>query len=115
MSNKRKFVRIGGAVMNYCMVAKVMRRIRRKAFLLITLGMILCLGTMALGAQREQTQRVYYEAVFIHSGDTLWQIAKEYKADNEKIEHMISEIMKINGMRSENIISGESLIVPIKK
>lgn len=101
--------------MNYSMVEKFMKKIRERAFLLITLGMILCLGTMALGAQKEQTREIYYEAVFIHSGDTLWQIAKKYKADNEKIEHMISEIMEINGMRSENIISGESLIVPMKR
>lgn len=101
--------------MNYYFVKRFMKKVRERAFLFITLGMILGLGTMALGAQREQSQEVYYEAVFIHSGDTLWQIAKKYKADNEKVEHMISEIMKINGMRSENILSGESLIVPMKR
>lgn len=101
--------------MNCCVIEKIMKRIRGKAFLFITMGMILSLGTMALGAQSEQSQQVYYEAVFIHSGDTLWHIAKKYKGDNEKIEHMILKIMKINGMRSENIISGESIIVPIKK
>lgn len=101
--------------MNCYMARKIMKKIRKKAFLFITMAMILCLGTMVMAAQSEQTNEVYYEAVIVHSGDTLWGIAKKYKDDNENIEHMIYKIMKINGLRSENILSGKSLIVPMKR
>lgn len=90
------------------------KKMREKIFLLLTLMLTICLGTLVLGAQREGGTEAYYECVTIHSGDTLWEIAKKYKSDDQKIEQMICDIMKINGMRSENIRSGEGLIVPIK-
>ena len=88
---------------------------RKKLFFLITLTMVICLGTMVLGAQRQKEVKIYYKCVAIQSGDTLWGIAQKYKTEDQKIEHMIQEIMVLNEMRSENIRSGESLIVPLKK
>lgn len=104
--------------MNQCLMRKVVgksRMIREKILLLLTLTMIICLGPLALAAQKGKDGEVYYECVMIHSGDTLWKIAEKYKDEEQKIEHMISEIMRINGMRSGNIRSGESIIVPTRK
>lgn len=103
--------------MNQCLQKKMVgksKKLREKVFLLLTLTLIICLGTLAKGGQKDWNGNVYYESVAIHTGDTLWMIAQEYKAEDQKIEHMISEIMEINGMRSENIRSGESIIVPMK-
>lgn len=91
------------------------KTIREKLFFVLTLTLVLCLGTLAKGGQNENKVEVYFECVVIRTGDTLWEIAREYKTENEKIEHMITHIMEVNGMRSENIRSGESIIVPIKK
>lgn len=91
------------------------KTIREKLFIVLTLTLVLCLGTLAKGGQEDSREKLYFECVVIHTGDTLWEIAREYKAENEKTEHMISWIMEINGMRSENIRSGESIIVPMKK
>lgn len=98
-----------------CLSYDVVYKVRGRAFFLLTVSLILCLGTISLGAQKGKEHVVYYENITIHSGDTLWEIAKKYKSEGEKIEHMICEIMELNGMCSENIMSGESLIVPVKR
>ncbi|WP_352400275.1 LysM peptidoglycan-binding domain-containing protein [Anaerotignum sp.] len=104
--------------MNQSMQKKMVRNskmIREKVFLLLTLTMIISLGTFAMAAQKDKKREIYFESVAIHYGDTLWKIAGIYKAEDQKIEHMISEIMELNGMCSENIRSGESIIVPMVK
>lgn len=104
--------------MNQCLQRKMVRSskmIREKVFLLLTLTMIISLGTLAMGAQKGREEKVYFECVAIQNGDSLWKIALEYKAEDQRIEHMIYEIMKVNGMCSENIRSGDSIIVPVKK
>ncbi len=82
-------------------------------FVLLTMTLILCLGTFAMGGQKEVQIKTYYECVEVHKGDTLWEIAEEYKMDGEKTEHMMDAIMELNGMKNTNIRSGESIIVPV--
>ena len=62
-------------------VVRKLRRIRRNLFLLLTAAMILCLGTLAMAAQRGKETKNYYEAVEIQKGDTLWEIAEKYKME----------------------------------
>lgn len=95
-------------------VIRKSRSIRKNTFVLLTLALMLCLGTLAMGGQREDTARTVYESVEIKPGDTLWDIAAEYKTESEKIEHMVEKIMECNGMKTANIRSGESIIVPVR-
>lgn len=57
------------------------RKARKNFLILLTVVLITGIGTIAMGAQTQKTEEVYYESVLIHSGDTLWDIAAEYKAD----------------------------------
>lgn len=95
-------------------VVRKSRKIRKNIFLLLTMALILCLGTFAMGAQPEKEERVYYESVEIHKGDTIWNIAEEYKPEREKTERMVQEIMELNGLKTTNIQAGESIIVPVR-
>ena len=104
--------------MNRCLQREMVKNsklIREKIFLVLTMTMIICLGTLAMAAQKGKEEKIYFECVAINNGDSLWKIAQKYKAEDQKIEHMIYEIMEVNGMRSENIRSGDSIIVPVKK
>lgn len=94
-------------------VVRKSRKIRKNTFILLTMALILCLGTFAMGAQTEKSTKTYYESVEIHKGDTLWEIAEEYKAEGEKTEHMVDAILELNGMKSTNIQAGENIIVPV--
>ena len=89
------------------------RKIRKNTFLLLTMALILCLGTFAMGGEKEVQTKTYYECVQVQKGDTIWEIAEEYKMDGEDIEHMIDEIMELNGMKNANVRAGESIIVPV--
>lgn len=72
-------------------------------------------GTMAMGGQEAKETKTYYENVQIHTGDTLWDLAKEYKLDEKKTEQMVADIMELNAMSSSNIRAGEKIIIPIEK
>ena len=91
------------------------RKARKNFLILLTVVLITGIGTIAMGAQPQKTEEVYYEAVLIHSGDTLWDIAAEDKADGEKTEHMIGKIQELDQMRSEYIRAGERILVPVTK
>ena len=91
------------------------KQARRRMLLWMTFAMVIGIGTIALGAQGQKPQTVYYESVRIHAGDTLWEIAETYKADTEKTEHMIDKILACNQMKTTNIQSGDHLLIPIVK
>ena len=94
-------------------VVRKSRKIRKNTFVLLTTALVLCLGTFAMGAQTEKTTKTYYESVEIHKGDTIWNIAEEYKTENEKTEHMVNAILELNGLKTANVRAGESIIVPV--
>lgn len=96
-------------------VIRKSRKIRENTFFVLTMAMMLCLGTFALGAQAGTSEETYYEAVQIEKGDSLWEIAAEYKAKGQKTEHMVREILEVNGMKITNIQAGESIIVPMRR
>lgn len=96
-------------------VVRKSRKIRKNTFVLLTMALILCLGTLAMGAQKGMQTKTYYESVEVERGDTLWKIAAEYAAEDEEIEHMVDEILELNNMKNTNIRSGESIIVPVTK
>ncbi len=68
-----------------------------------------------MGGQRSVQTKTYYECVQVEKGDTLWEIAEEYRMDGEKIEHMVEAILEVNGLKDGNVRAGESIIVPVTK
>ena len=92
-------------------VVRKSRKIRKNVFLLLTLALILCLGTFAMGAQKGRETKTYYESVEIQRGDTIWDIAKEYKAEGQKVD----AICEVNGLKTANIRTGENIIVPVTR
>lgn len=96
-------------------VVRKSRKIRKNTFVLLTMALVLCLGTLAMGGEKGVQTKTYYECVQVEKGDTLWEIAEEYKMSGTDTEHMVDEIMAINGMSHANIRAGESIIVPVTK
>ena len=82
-------------------------------FVILTMALILGLGTLAMGGEKGVEMEVYYERVQIQKGDTLWEIAEKCKIQDANTEHMVEQIMEVNGMKNTNIRTGESIIVPI--
>jgi nucleoid-associated protein YgaU len=62
-----------------------------------------------------EPQFKYYKSVTVHADDTLWDIARDYYAEDQysDMSEYISEICSINRLGNVNMIkSGEELIIP---
>lgn len=52
------------------------------------------------------------ESLVVGSGDTLWSIAAVAAAPGEDVRTVVAEIVALNGLSSETIHAGQSLILP---
>ena len=69
---------------------------------------------LARGNGNETSER-YYKSISIESGDTLWDIAEEYMtSDYDSVNEYIAELKKINCLKSDDIQSGQHLIIVCK-
>ena len=54
----------------------------------------------------------YYKSIEILAGDTLWEIAQEYRtADYDSLHAYINELKAVNGLTSDEIQAGQYLTV----
>ena len=79
---------------------KFIRSVTIIVFLLITLF------STSIAKTSTEAETILYT---VCKGDTLWTIAKEYKADDKDIRQYIYEIKKINNMTNSNIYEGQIL------
>ncbi|HHW66864.1 MAG: hypothetical protein PWP07_1590 [Epulopiscium sp.] len=56
-----------------------------------------------------------YEQVHIQKGDTLWNIAQQYKPDHQSLNQYVSTIMEFNHMKSDKIYAGDKIVIPVYK
>ena len=59
---------------------------------------------------RSSSERLY-SSIMINDGDTLWSIAEEYKPADVSVKDYIKSLKSINGIASDNIQSGNHLII----
>ncbi len=52
-----------------------------------------------------------YEIVYIHPGDTLWEIAQEYNTGD--IRKTINKIKKFNNMKTSELTAHDTIKIPI--
>ena len=89
------------------------RKARKNFLILLTVVLITGIGTIAMGAQTQKTEEVYYESVLIHSGDTLWDIADTYMGTAyDDREDYIDEVKAINHITEDALQAGSYIIVP---
>lgn len=53
----------------------------------------------------------YYTSVFIEDGDTLWSIAQNNLPEHTDINDYIKEIKKMNNLNSNQIHTGNKLVI----
>lgn len=59
---------------------------------------------------RDRSNRIY-TSILIEEGDTLWSIAQEYKPADVSTQDYIDTLKSINVMKSDNIHSGNYLMI----
>ena len=81
--------------------------------LLIVLLVTFIFTTKTVTAKREIDRVKQVTSIQIQKGDTLWSIATRYISDEYKdVNEYIAEIMHSNGLASEDIHTGNYIIVP---
>ena len=60
----------------------------------------------SIARTQEEAETILYT---VNNGDTLWNIAKDNKAENKDIRQYIYELKKINNMKNSNIYEGQTL------
>lgn len=64
-------------------------------------------------APEEKEREKYFTSITVETGDTLYTIAEKYYTEEYKsIESYISEIKRVNGIRSDYIQQGAFLTIP---
>lgn len=84
-------------------------------FIFITIIMALSFCGFALGYDNEKKDIIYYEDRVVYTGDTLWHIDSEYAGDKTDIRDYIYEIKNLNNLKSDKLIEGKRLIIPVYK
>lgn len=75
------------------------------------LGGFSLLNTMAEESSPPAKNR-YYTSIEIHSGDSLWSIAREYsKGGDINLEDYLKELKHMNNLKDDTIHSGQYLTV----
>lgn len=83
------------------------------AVLAIILVLSLSFFPKTVTAQRNGERVKLVTSVEIKRGDTLWSIATEYMSDEyDNIKDYIKEIKKSNGMSSDEIHTGNYIVIP---
>lgn len=69
----------------------------------------------SFGSAQDIGVEVKYEEVYVLQGDTVWDIALEYKPNKLDIRDMVSEIRDFNSLKSLYIKEGDIIKVPLRK
>ena len=51
------------------------------------------------------------QTYYVCPGDTLWGLANKYSSDTDNIKQWISEVKRINGMKTSDIAAGSEIII----
>lgn len=81
----------------------------------LTLCILLGFGSLFVSGSKASANKnyKYYTSVEVKKGDTLWDIASEHMTEEYRSLHeYVAEVKALNGLRSNDIRSGQCLVVP---
>ncbi len=58
-------------------------------------------------------KEVEYLEVIVNSGDTVWNIAKEYKNEKQDVRELVYIILEVNEIENSMIYEGQKIRIPI--
>jgi len=106
---------------SYRRKVKRQREIRRNIILAVAATIVLIVLALSFhsitslaSSDTEDISYKYFTSIEIEKGDTLWDIAEEYfDADHYACKNdYIAEVMVMNNLKSDEIVSGQYLIIP---
>ena len=92
------------------------RKMLVTGFLLIIMFIAFILGSIIVKAQNNHNAnrgQIKYSNIVVQDGQTLWDIAEEH-IDNSQFDSVyeyMDSLKKLNGLTSNNIYSGQNIII----
>lgn len=91
-----------------------MRKKEKKMVLcIVSLGFLLVFFCAICNQTKQKWEFTGYQQVTILPGDTVWDIAEEFKAQERKTMDYAKEIMRLNKMSSDVLKEGEKILIPL--
>lgn len=97
------------------------RRARKRRILFLLLLVMVAVTSFTLGSflssargsrEEDPTYFKYYKNIEVKAGDTLHSLAEKYNEPSVSSDHeYVSEIRKLNHMKSSGLIPGQALII----
>lgn len=97
------------------------REMRRNILMsLLTIMLVISLSLIFFGfgtkaqSNNAEISYKYYKSITVQDGDTLWKYAEEYgdSAYYDSNQEYIDEVIKMNTLTDDEIISGQNIIIP---
>lgn len=93
---------------------RIKSKFRFTLFLTIAMVMVISItGTMLGENHTESLTKQTYSEIIIQSGDTLWNLAKEFGPDHKDVREVVYEICKLNDIAADSIYPGQTIRIPV--
>lgn len=100
---------------------KKQRLAKKRIFILLSTVLFIAISSAVFGssfsdahgnAQESPITYKYYKSIVIQPGDTLWDIALEYKTDDYgSTQEYVDELKEINSLESDSIQESQYLMI----
>lgn len=96
---------------------KIVNRTRFYIFIMISIYIIFSTISFfrSFGTAESTISDLKYEEVYISNGDTVWDLALEYKPEKYDVRDLVAEIRDVNNIKDLNIKPGEVIKIPLRK
>lgn len=94
-------------------MSKKERNLRKTIFFAVLAVIIILLCGWVRSTERQEVTVVFTIEYHVIRGDTLWNIAKEYKPDEISFRAYIDNIYELNPGLTPMIYPGDALVIPI--
>lgn len=91
---------------------------KKKMMMLLATVLFITIGSIGFGSsfsdahESKEEQTIVYKSILIQSGDTLWDIAQEYKTnDYESTQDYVDELKRLNSLEADQIQESKYLTV----
>jgi len=91
---------------------RALRRQRSFALILVVIFTVLA-ATITFAKSGFGNEGVDVVSVKITAGDTLWNIALEYKPEGTDVREFVHHISEYNGIENANIVCGQTIYIPL--
>lgn len=70
-------------------------------------------GTVIGANNSESLTKPTYSEIIVESGDTLWNLAKEFGPTDKDVREVVYEICKVNDISADSIYPGQTILIPV--